>query len=139
WVKRVRVSVKHDYRHIKNIFVNDHSGATVVVDVWVELRVEDPLKATFAITDWNSALNNLVSHSVISILGNREFKQILRDRTQLGDLVQKEIADETARWGIQIEHVFIKQVSLLPEVSQRIFTAIAAQLSLAKADLLENG
>ena len=139
WVRVRKVSTRRDFRTIDNIQINDARGTTVVVDIWVELRVKDPAKATYAVEDWDSSLRNLISHSVMSILGNREFKQILCDRTELGAQLQHEIAVDTARWGIQIEQVFIKDVSLLPEVALEIFHTIAARLERAKADIEEDG
>ncbi len=139
WSKLFRGSVRSDFRDFHNICVNDARGTTVVVDVWLEFRITDPVKATFDVADWNHSLKNLVSHAVISILGNRDFKEILCDRTQLGEHLRSDISAETARWGIQVELAFIKNVSLLPEVSQQLFYAIAARLERAKADLEEAG
>ncbi|MSP59542.1 MAG: hypothetical protein EXR72_04220 [Myxococcales bacterium] len=139
WTKIHRVSLRRDFRDITDIYVNDSRGTTVVVDIWLEFRVTDPRKATFDVADWDHSLRNLASHAVISILGNREFKHILCDRTQLGELLRQEISVETARWGIAIELAFIKNVSLLPEVSQQLFQAIAARLERAKADTEEEG
>jgi regulator of protease activity HflC (stomatin/prohibitin superfamily) len=139
WTKTYRVSLQSDFRDFPNICINDARGTTVVVDVWLEFRVIDPAKATFEIADWNHALKNLVSHAVISILGNREFQHILADRTELGEMLRKDIGAETARWGIQVEMAFIKNISLLPEVSQQLFHAVASRLERAKADLEEHG
>ena len=139
WSKVFRVSLRRDFQDFPNICVNDARGTTVMVDIWLEFRVTDPAKATFDVAEWKHSLRNLVSHAVISILGNREFKHILCDRTQLGELLRHDISVETARWGIQIELAFIKNVSLLPEVSQQLFHAIAARLERAKADLEEDG
>jgi len=110
-----------------------------MVDLWLEFRIEDPAKALFGVADWDRALQNLVSHAATSILGNREFSQILSDRTELGERLQQDISDETARWGLKIERVFIRNVKLLPEVSRQIFGTIAARLERAKAALDENG
>ena len=90
-------------------------------------------------TDWDKALSNLVSHAATSILGSRDFREILCDRTELGTLLQKDIGDDTANWGIEIELVFIRNVSLLPEVSRQIFETIAARLERAKAHVEEEG
>jgi regulator of protease activity HflC (stomatin/prohibitin superfamily) len=139
WTKSYRVSLQSDFRDFPNICINDARGTTIVVDVWLEFRVVDPAKATFEIADWNHALKNLVSHAVISILGNREFKQILTDRTELGEKLRADVGHETARWGIQVELAFIKNISLLPEVSQQLFHAVAARLERAKADIEEHG
>lgn len=139
WVKHTRVSLRRDFRHFKNVHVNDARGTTVIVDLWVEFRVADPAKAIFSVTDWDHALQNLVSHAATSILGSREFREILCDRTELSDLLEKDIASDTDAWGIEIELVFIRNVSLLPEVSRQMFETIAARLERAKADIEENG
>lgn len=139
WMKHTRVSLRRDFRHFKNVHVNDARGTTVIVDLWVEFRVADPAKAIFSVSDWDHALQNLVSHAATSILGSREFREILCDRTELGELLEKDIAAETAAWGIAIELVFIRNVSLLPEVSRQMFETIAARLERAKADVVENG
>lgn len=139
WVKAQHVSLRRDYRHFKNVHVNDARGTTVIVDLWVELRVADPAKALFSVTDWDDALQHLVSHAATSILGSREFREILCDRTELGELLEKDIAADTDTWGIAIELVFIRNVSLLPEISRHLFETIAARLERAKADVEESG
>lgn len=139
WLNHTRVSLRRDFRHFKNVHVNDSRGTTVIVDLWVEFRVADPAKAIFSVTDWDHALQNLVSHAATSILGSREFREILCDRTELGELLEKDIASETDAWGIAIELVFVRNVSLLPEVSRQMFETIAARLERAKADIEENG
>lgn len=139
WIKHTRVSLRRDFRHFKNVHVNDARGTTVIVDLWVEFRVADPARAIFSVSDWDHALQNLVSHAATSILGSREFREILCDRTELGELLEKDIAAETDAWGIEIELVFIRNVSLLPEVSRQMFETIAARLERAKADVDENG
>ena len=139
WTKTHTVSLRSDYCDFPNICINDSRGTTVVTDVWLEFSVVDPVKATFEIADWRDALKNLVSHAVITILGNREFKQILADRTELGEMLKRDIGAETARWGIKVELAFIKNISLLPEVSQQLFHAVASRLERAKADIEEQG
>lgn len=139
WVETHVVSLKRDYRHFQNVHVNDARGTTVIVDLWLEVRVEDPVKALFHVADWNASLQNLVSHAATSILGNLDFKQILCDRTELATILQRDIGQETARWGVKVELAFIRNVSLLPEVSRQIFETIAARLERAKADIDEEG
>ena len=46
---------------------------------------------------------------------------------------------ETARWGVKIEQVFLRDVSLLPEVSRQLFGAVAARLDRARAVIEELG
>lgn len=139
WVQLEHVSLRRDYRHFANVHVNDARGTTVIVDLWLELRVADPVKALYAVSDWNTALQNLVAHSATSILGSRDFRQILCDRTELGTLLTEDISHETARWGLSIDFVFIRNVSLLPEISRQIFETISARLERAKQQIEEEG
>lgn len=139
WVSLRTVSLRRDFRLFDDVHVNDARGTTLMVDLWLEFRIDDPARALFGVADWDRSLQNLVAHAATSILGNREFSQILSDRTELGERLQHDISDETARWGLKIERVFIRNVKLLPEVSRQIFGTIAARLERAKAALDENG
>lgn len=139
WVRTHRVSLRRDFREFKDVHVNDARGTTVMIDLWLEFRIVDPVRALFHVADWNSALHNLIAHAATSILCNREFKQILCDRTELGELLRHDIHDETARWGISVEQVYIRSVNLLPEVSRQIFETVAARLERARADIEEAG
>jgi regulator of protease activity HflC (stomatin/prohibitin superfamily) len=139
WIGVKRVSLRRDYREIEGICVNDARGTSVMVDVFLEFRVADPARATFEVQGWEQALTNLVAHSVISILGNREFQEILCDRTDLAERVQRDIAHETERWGIRVEALYLRDVRVLPEVGQQMFETVAARLERAKADIEEDG
>ena len=139
WVKLQRVSLRRDFREFPSIHINDARGTSVVIDLWLEFRVTDPAKAIYAVADWDRALQNLVTHASTSILGNREFQEILCDRDELGVLLHKEMADECERWGIEVDQLYIRNVSLLPEVSRQVLETIAARLERAKADIEEEG
>jgi regulator of protease activity HflC (stomatin/prohibitin superfamily) len=139
WVRLYRVSLQRDFQHFEKIHVNDARGTTLVVDLWLEYRVVDPARAVFQVADWRASLQNVVTHAAISLLGSREFQDILTDHSQLGKLLQAEIAEETARWGVQVELVFLRDLSLLPEVARHVFASVAARLELAKAHIDEEG
>lgn len=139
WVRVIRVSLQRDFQHFKKIHVNDARGTTLLVDLWLEYRVVDPARAVFQVADWKESLRNVVTHAALSLLGSREFQDILTDHSELGKLLQAEIADETERWGVRVELVFLRDLSLLPEVARQVFGAVAARLELAKAHIEEEG
>ena len=139
WVSIRRASLQRDFRHFRDVHINSVRGTTMLVDLWVELRITDPKKALYDVADWDRSLQNLVQHAAIAILGNRDFQQILTDRIEIGELLKRDIGAETARWGVSIEQIFVRNVSLLPEVSRQVFATIAARLERAKADIEEDG
>lgn len=139
WVKVHHVSLARDYRIIHELHINDARGTTVSIDLWMEQRVIDAEKFLFATEDAEQATQNVVVHAAMSILGGRDFQQILDDQSDLGRQLQKEASAETERWGIAVEQVFVRNVSLLPEVSQQVFGTVAARLERARAVLVEKG
>jgi len=139
WVNAHRVSLRRDFREFTNLHVNDARGTTVIVDVWVEVRITDPVKARFAVVDWEGSMNSLVIQAVTAILGNREFHEILHDRVELANILRDAIALETDRWGVSVDIARLKNVSLLPDVSQQVFDAVSARLERAKAEIEEYG
>ncbi|WP_141735695.1 SPFH domain-containing protein [Oligoflexus tunisiensis] len=139
WVKVKPISLKRDFRHYEEIHVNDRSGTTVVIDVWIELSIAAPEKALFRVDNFEAALQSLLTNSTASILGNFEFQQILSNRSELGRLLKEDIREETSRWGLEIELVFISKLSLLPDVAQQLFDTVAARLDKARVDIEEAG
>lgn len=139
WVTVHSVSMARDYRVIHDLHVNDARGTTVAIDLWMELRVIDAERSLFATEDSEQATQNVVVHAAMSILGGRDFQQILDDQSQLGAQLQREVSAETERWGIKVEQVFIRSISLLPEVSRQLFGTVAARLERARAVLVEAG
>lgn len=139
WAQVDHVSTRRDHRIIRDIVVNDAGGTTVMVDVFLELRITDPVKARFSVADWERALTNVVTHDVISILGTMDLKDIVADRTELHGQLERDIAEETARWGVRIERVLLHDVRLLPELSEQMLRSVAAKLERWKADVEEEG
>lgn len=139
WVKVHEVSLARDYRIIHELHLNDARGTTVSVDLWMEQRVVNAEKFLFATEDAEQATQNVVVHAAMSLLGGRDFQRILDDQSDLGRQLQKEVSAETERWGISVEQVFVRNVTLLPEVSQQVFGTVAARLERARAVLVEKG
>ncbi len=139
WVQVQQVSLQRDFRVIHDLKLNDRRGTTVVVDLWVEQRIVDCEKALFAVEDWEKATQNLVLHAAMTILGSRDFQEILDDRSDLGARLQRDISAETERWGVRVDQVFVRHVALLPEVAREVFGTVAARLERARAVLVEQG
>jgi regulator of protease activity HflC (stomatin/prohibitin superfamily) len=139
WVKVHHVPMARDYRIIHELHLNDARGTTLSVDLWMEQRVVDAERFLFATEDAEQATQNVVVHAAMSLLGGRDFQQILDDQSDLGRQLQREVSAETERWGISIEQVFVRNITLLPEVSQQVFGTVAARLERARAVLVERG
>lgn len=139
WVRTVRVSRRLQSLLLRDIEVHDVGGTELGVDVFVEYRITDPVKATFAIDDLTRALENVVSHGVITVLGVRQVGEILRDSGGLGDAIRRELEPETAPWGVVVHRVLLRQIRPSLMANEQFLGEIAAKLEKVKARIEEEG
>jgi len=94
-------------------------NVSVRVDAVVYFRVVDPIKATINVQNYLFAISQQAQTSLRSIIGQSEMDQLLAERDQVNRQL-REIIDEPTEgpWGIRVERVEIKDVSL-PEGMKR--------------------
>lgn len=139
WVHVITVSKKRDFRHYKELFMNDSRGATMIVDLWPELRIVDSTKALFSVENWEDSLQGLMINCASTLLSSFEFQEIHTQRMEIGEKLREEIRPIALRWGIEVDRIFIREIKLLPEVSRQMFIAVAAKLERFKSKVEEEG
>ncbi|MEE1786338.1 slipin family protein [Streptomyces sp. SP17BM10] len=93
-------------------------NVTVRVDAVVYFRVEDPVKATVNVQDYNFAISQVAQTSLRSIIGKSELDDLLANREPINQGLELMIDSPALGWGIQIDRVEIKDVAL-PESMKR--------------------
>jgi regulator of protease activity HflC (stomatin/prohibitin superfamily) len=94
-------------------------NVTVRVDAVVYFRVVDPIKATINVQNYMFAVSQQAQTSLRSIIGQSEMDQLLAERETVNRELRRIIDEPTEEpWGIRVERVEIKDVSL-PEQMKR--------------------
>lgn len=94
-------------------------NVTVRVDAVVYFRVVDPIKATVNVQNYMFAIQQQAQTSLRSIIGQSEMDQLLSEREAINAELRRVIDEPTEQpWGIRVERVEIKDVSL-PEGMKR--------------------
>lgn len=94
-------------------------NVSVRVDAVVYFRVIDPVKAIVNVQNYNWAISQVAQTSLRSVIGKADMQALLSDRESINaDLRQIMDGLTEAPWGVQIERVEIKDVSL-PEGMKR--------------------
>ncbi|WP_067825591.1 slipin family protein [Actinomadura kijaniata] len=94
-------------------------NVSVRVDAVVYFRVIDPVKAIVNVQNYGVAVSQIGQTSLRSVIGQTDMQELLGERKKINDrlrTIMDEITD--APWGIRIERVEIKDVSL-PEGMKR--------------------
>jgi regulator of protease activity HflC (stomatin/prohibitin superfamily) len=94
-------------------------NVSVRVDAVVYFRVVEPIKATVNVQNYINAISQQAQTSLRSIIGQSELDQLLAEREIVNRELRRIIDEPTEEpWGIRVERVEIKDVSL-PEGMKR--------------------
>jgi regulator of protease activity HflC (stomatin/prohibitin superfamily) len=94
-------------------------NVTLKVDAVVYYRVIDPVKAIINVQNYTYAVSQVAQTSLRSVIGQSDMDQLLSEREKVNAHL-KDVIDEPTEepWGIRVERVEVKDVSL-PESMKR--------------------
>ena len=93
-------------------------NVTVRVDAVIYFKVIDPSDAVVQVEDYRFAVSQMAQTSLRSIIGKSDLDDLLSNREQLNQGLELMIDSPAVGWGVQIDRVEIKDVSL-PETMKR--------------------
>jgi len=93
-------------------------NVTVRVDAVIYFKVVDPASALIQVEDYRFAVSQMAQTSLRSIIGKSDLDDLLSNREKLNQGLELMIDSPAVGWGVQIDRVEIKDVSL-PETMKR--------------------
>jgi regulator of protease activity HflC (stomatin/prohibitin superfamily) len=93
-------------------------NVTVRVDAVVYFRVIDAANALVKVEDYKFAVSQMAQTSLRSIIGKSELDDLLSNREKLNEGLELMIDSPAVGWGVQVDRVEIKDVSL-PDAMKR--------------------
>ncbi|GGZ88763.1 slipin family protein [Streptomyces echinoruber] len=93
-------------------------NVTVRVDAVVYFKVVDPEAAIVNVEDYRFAVSQMAQTSLRSIIGKSDLDDLLSNREKLNQGLELMIDSPAVGWGVQIDRVEIKDVSL-PDTMKR--------------------
>ncbi|VDP72713.1 unnamed protein product [Echinostoma caproni] len=110
-------------------------SVTVTVDAIVYMRVVEPASAILRVENWRLSTQMLAVSTLRSVLGNYDLSSLLTCRAQIDSYLRQHLDEATHEWGIKVERVEIKDVSL-PQEMQRAMAAEAQATRAANAKVI---
>ncbi|WP_405421604.1 slipin family protein [Streptomyces erythrochromogenes] len=93
-------------------------NVTVRVDAVIYFKVVDPVDAIIRVEDYRFAVSQMAQTSLRSILGKSDLDELLSNREKLNQGLEVMMDSPAVEWGVTIDRVEIKDVSL-PEGMKR--------------------
>lgn len=110
-------------------------SVTVTVDAVVYYRISDPLKAVIEVEDYSSSTQLLAATTLRNVLGTCNLSELLTKREDIAHAMQQTLDHATEPWGVKVERVEIKDVSL-PASLQRAMATEAEAAREARAKVI---
>jgi len=85
-------------------------NALIITNAIAFIKVTDPVKAVYGVTDFAEAIRNLVQTTLRSIVGEMELDAALSSREKIKARLREMISDEAIDWGLTIKSVEIQDV-----------------------------
>ncbi len=111
-------------------------SVTIKVNAVLWFRVTDPEKAVIKVADYNKAVYQFSVTALRNIIGQHLLDEVLKEREQINNTLQKIVDISTEPWGIKIEMVEMKDVEI-PEAMQRAMAREAEAIREKRARIIK--
>jgi len=100
-------------------------NAVIVVNAIAFIKITDPIKAVYGVTDFSEAIRNMIMTTLRSIVGDMALDEALSSRDHIKARLRESIADEAIDWGLTVKSVEIQDI----KPSESMVRAMEAQAS----------
>jgi len=126
---RIVLPVVQNYKkvdvRVKAVDVPDQNAITrdnvsVRVNAVIYYKVSDAPKAIIEVEDFRYAISQYAQTTMRNIVGEVTLDELLSSRDKIADRIREIVDKETDAWGLKVNNVELKDVSLPPEMERTI-------------------
>lgn len=85
-------------------------NAVILTNAVAFVKVTDPTRAVYGVTNYELAIKNLVKTSLRSIVGNMDLDESLSSREQIKAKLKAALAEQSIDWGLTVKSVEIQDI-----------------------------
>ena len=102
-------------------------NAVILTNAIAFIKITDPVKAVYGVTDFSEAIRNLIMTTLRSIAGEMDLDQALSSRDKIKARLKESIADEAVDWGLTIKSVEIQDIKPSPSMQKAMEMQASAE------------
>lgn len=125
--KLTRVSIKINIREIpaQTCFTKDNVSVNITSVVYY--NIIDPQKAIFSIANIDLAIVERTQTTLRDVIGNRSLQDVVEKRDEIAIAIENIISKTAFDWGVNIESILIKDLTLPEKVQSSLSMAAEAK------------
>jgi regulator of protease activity HflC (stomatin/prohibitin superfamily) len=100
---------------------------TVDIDTVIYFQVTDPIAATYEISNYIQAIEQLTMTTLRNVVGGMDLEQTLTSRESINNGLSAVLDETTGRWGIKVKRVEIKGIDPPPSIKDAMEKQMRAE------------
>jgi len=104
-------------------------NAPIVIDFLVYMRVDidEAQKAVLEVGEYRSAVIGLATTTLRAVIGDIALDDVLSQRERINETIRTRLDSETARWGIKVTNVEIREIEPPPDIQDSMNRQMTAE------------
>ena len=102
-------------------------NAVIFINAVAFIKITNPVKAVYGVTDFSEAIRNLIMTTLRSIAGEMELDEALSSRDRIKARLRESISDEAIDWGLTVKSVEIQDIKPSPSMQKAMEMQAAAE------------
>ena len=135
----VKLDLRTEVLDIPRQEVITKDNSPVNVDAIIYIKVTDPKKAYFEVTQYKVATVSLAQTTLRAVIGEMELDQILSNRETINLQLRDTLDESTDKWGVRVEAVEIREVDPAAKVKDSMEEQTSAERKRRAAILEADG
>lgn len=108
---------------------------TVNIDTCVYYRIIDPMVAYYTLSSIQASVAEITYATLRTFTGENTLQDLLEKRQEIADKIEDYVYEKVNKWGIYVEQIFIKDMSLNAEL-QKSLSMVSKTERLSKAKII---
>ncbi|MDN5357859.1 MAG: hypothetical protein PWR17_1028 [Candidatus Methanomethylophilaceae archaeon] len=135
----VKLDLRTEVLDIPRQEVITKDNSPVNVDAIIYIKVTDPKKAYFEVTQYKIATVSLAQTTLRAVIGEMELDQVLSNRETINLQLRDTLDESTDKWGVRVEAVEIREVDPAAKVKDSMEEQTSAERKRRAAILEADG
>ena len=112
---------------------------TIQIDTVIYFQVTDPKAATYEISDYIAAIEQLTVTTLRNVIGGMNLEETLTSRDKVSAALRAVLDEATGKWGIRVNRVELKAVDPPPSIQEAMEKQMRAERDRRAAILTAEG
>ncbi len=114
--RAIKRDLREDFFDIPAQTAITRDNAPIAIDFLVYYRIEDPRLSVLKVDDVIKASINIATTTLRAVIGDIDLDDVLSKRDQINDTLRVKLDETTARWGLKVTSVEIREIEPPKEV-----------------------